>query len=150
MGPFFNVWRRKAGVAMLVVALTIMACWARSYVVRDVITTVPLFGQGHTLSSQVGVLEWVSWKANYPRPQFPAGWRSQRLSYTKLGRMPLFRRVKFQMVTVSLAGTMAEGFATPLWLFALPPTLLSGYLILWKPRGEQRAVALANSSVNSD
>ena len=134
MLPFFHGWRRKAGCVTLVLALVIMAGWARSYTVRDVITTAPLFGQGHTLSSDVGELQWVSWKANSPRPQFPAGWRSQGLRYTKLPKIRLFRPVKFQMVTASLAGTNAEGFATSHWLFVLPLTLLSTYLILWKPQ----------------
>lgn len=134
MHEFFHGWRRKLGCITLVMALVIMAWWARSYVVRDVITTAPLFGKGHTLSSDVGELQWVSWRANSPRSQFPAGWRSQGLRYTKLPKLRWFRQVKFQMVTVSLAGTNAEGFATSHWLFVIPLTLLSGYLILWRPR----------------
>lgn len=149
MYTFFHGWRRKAGVVTLIIALGIMACWARSYAVRDVVTTAPLFEQGHRVSSEVGTLEWVSWKANSPRPLFPAGWRSQRISYTKLGRTPLIRRVKFQLVTASLAGANAEGFAIPHWLLAIPPTLLSTCLLLWKPRKAKSSDQISNIDSNS-
>jgi hypothetical protein len=138
MRAFFHGWYRKVGCVTLLMAIALMTCWARSFVVRDIITTVPLFGQGHTLSSAVGQLEWVSWKANYPRSQFPAGWRSQRVNHTKLARIPLYQRSKYQMVTVSLAGTNAEGFATPHWTLVAFLSLISACLLIRKPYEAKR------------
>ena len=57
MRELFRGWRRKVGLATLVMACLLMGAWARSYAVRDQIVPIPLFGFGQMLRSEAGHLE---------------------------------------------------------------------------------------------
>lgn len=77
MRTFFRGWRRKAGVAALVVALALMAVWIRSTIVLDSILIITNNGaSNHEIISAAGEFRWdyytgrsrryFGWLESYP------------------------------------------------------------------------------------
>ena len=129
MGEFFKGWRRKAGVVTLAMALLPAIGWMRSYIVEDRLA----FTSGdfrHAISSFQGNVGWDRW-LNIP-PAGGFGWSSEwRNSNQPISPRPTY----FRAAPGSLLGQLQfESRAVPYWPFVVPLTLLSAWLILWKPR----------------
>ena len=142
MGTFFHGWRRKAGCFTLVLALVLMGGWMRSLVVWDMIFTYPtsefelifkseqgLLGWEHSIDpDRIELRQWFSdehergfaifaYLDNQDESRFTWRWRYGGFS---CGECSL--------------GIPFSFFVVPYWFLVLPMTLLSAYLILWKPR----------------
>jgi hypothetical protein len=128
MKEFFCGWRRKAGTVTLVMALAVAGIWMRSRVVCDTLQ-FKFGGRLHDIVSYSNQTSGVSWKFDLAFPEV-LDW----------GSIPLN-----EVDADDIEGTLAnyrEGYRdlgffewhVPHWLLVLPLSLLSAYLILWKPR----------------
>ena len=120
MHNFFHGWRRKAGVVTLVMALTVYAAWMRS---RNIIDTMSfrVGSRQHEITSLYQRINWWSWQIE--DESYPVGWRTEPADpYDHV----VNHRTDFRTYTA---------YWETLYIFpALVLTLLSAYLILWKPR----------------
>lgn len=135
MSTFFHGWRRKAGCVALAMALAFMAGWLRSQFVFDNFNirragTMNWFGiesKRQTLcfswvqdnsGSEVTIPFWMTHDPSI---------RGTELGLTKIGEFRYF---------VYLGDEYPRGIILfgPYWSVTMPLTLLSAYLILWKPR----------------
>lgn len=151
MREFFTGWRRKAGCIALVMACVLMAGWARSADTFDfvgangrlsrvgiesvcgrikVIRTSPLGDPNlfNFTSGPVEHLEYVKTTADGKHELIPAlgspTWRLDWIGFhTSVGDYPTYSSTIRMSVLI-----------VPYWAVVLPLTLLSAYLILWKPR----------------
>jgi hypothetical protein len=115
MGDFFHGWRRKIGVVTMLMALAFMTLWIRGYCEGDFIGfqnfTRTYFGFELASDSYSLALNTVDW------PQTTHDDSSQFLSMMKqAGCVLLTRRAQ-----------------VPHWMLVIPLTLISAYLLLWKP-----------------
>lgn len=111
MREFFHGWRRKVGVVTLVMALVMMALWIRSYVLFD-----QIFVLGNLVLSNSGCIVW-DWQ----------GWGGPDANFLH------FYSDRASPFDVDwYFGT--DGIRLPYWIVTIPLTLLTAYLILWKPR----------------
>lgn len=119
MHEFFHGWQRKVGCVTLVMALAVCAMWIRNSVVSDLF----LIGQVSVHFSRGGVVwsiddgsmwHWGSWE------HLPKDWNANG-THLHFG---------------------SNTAVVPYWCIVLLLSLLSAYLILWKPRkrtGVERA-----------
>lgn len=107
MREFFRCWRRKAGVVTLVMAFGLYCLWLRSQFIIDKLQIGLLI-----LTSQDGIMT-SDLESIYGRP-FDLEW------YT------------YEPEDVPTPSPIARKFSH--WTCILPLTVLSAYLILWKPR----------------
>lgn len=118
MREFFNGWRRKAGVVLLVMACAEMGGWIRSNIACDEIYVRNSQGDVRSLASASGWLHCslLSYEGDHPPPP-ECGWNSVAASSFLRG-----------------LGCSDYGLSVPYWL-ALSLTLLSALLLLlsqWK------------------
>lgn len=111
MKEFLHGWRRKAGIVALAIACVFATGWVRSYVADDHVWLYIPYLQSAMLS-QEGRISWEVEVSN--RKTFD-------LSYGMTSRADSLRFVALK-------------HEMPYLLIVIPPTLLSAYLILWKPR----------------
>lgn len=117
MHTFFHGWRRKAGIISLVVACVMTGLWNRSLFVEDLVA----FPRRQAFDSLNGNLYWDSGAIFTFNPGWCA-WRTHDL------RNP-------RQLEVSLAHwEQSHSMRIPYWSMVSPLTLLSAYLLLWKPR----------------
>jgi len=154
MGDFFHGWRRKTGCVTLVMACLVTAGWARSFLVTDELT-VPgrLFPSCKSkillYSSIRGIEIERQWSDNEGADFANANGALNAYPVTsndyRKGRSPFDSWGLTIDETSSLCGFVVEvghlkhngkvlAWVAPYWSLVLPPTLLSAYLILWKPR----------------
>jgi hypothetical protein len=69
MSEFFHGWRRKVGVATLVMACLLSLIWVRSYFADDTLTIAASGGQ-HDLSSINGEFRWRAFSSTGLFPLF--------------------------------------------------------------------------------
>ncbi len=118
MGDFFRGWRRKAGCVTLVMACLAAGVWVRSFLIVDILH-FEIGNRLYCFDSRYGVLTWGSSEYDFGDQSIGNGWRA----YDARLFLPWgVRTDEF------------EGRATEYWCPAVFLTLLSGYLILWKPR----------------
>ena len=122
MREVFKGWRRKVGVVTLVMALILMAAWLRSFAIRDTLR-IPTQESSHYFRSVTGSLQW----RRFDSTANGIAWRS----YTPAERESAPRWEKWDW-----SDWMFEDYAwiIPYWSIVIPLTLLSAYLLLWKPR----------------
>lgn len=111
MHEFFRGWRHKVGCVTLVMACVMAGLWVRSYLADDHIWVGTPYRRLAVLSQEGN----FSWESNPPSSS------SFHFDYGVTSINTMFR---FE----SLA------YATPYWAIIVPLTLVSAYLILWKPR----------------
>ena len=114
MRELFHGWRRKAGCITLVIACALMGLRMRSSVVDDVIS-FEYAGLDYMVLCQDGAISVGTTKSNSP------------LSFS------------FDHFSDSRGWLGHMDHKTELWKAILPLTLLSAYLILWKPRKQKSA-----------
>lgn len=108
MLEFFRGWRRKTGVVTLVMALVLMTGWVRSFHFCDLLWIQSPWGS-HFVYSECG--HFRAWVFSGRRFATICGW------------------------VLSQPGEwMHDGNSVPYGPIVIPLTLLSAYLILWKPR----------------
>jgi hypothetical protein len=120
MREFFHGWRQKAGVVTLVITLALAALWCRSYAELDRFW-IHLPTSSHVIYSVRGATGWAIQGA---RPEEPfVSWEHESASpFTEPYRYWKFNSESWEIVD---------------WILVCPLTLLSAYLIVWKPRKQQ-------------
>jgi hypothetical protein len=105
MREFFKGWRRKVGCAALVMAMTLLVAWMRSQFVSD----------------RRCLLEYDSLSRHL-------------IAESKSGWLSIFEMKVIQHVDGSRDIENSSGVSINYLTVIAPLTLLSAYLILWKPR----------------
>lgn len=157
MREFFHGWRRKAGVVTLVMAMLLFGVWMRSYSVWD---SIPI-KDGISLHFIQSIHGGVCWTRHVPSPSnsqmyssqnIPIRWTAQDADKSHLHRYWLqldvewqrnWCRFHFAATTIGNPNdkTRHDTWIIPYWSLVAPPTLLSAYLILWKPRSKPKNTA---------
>ena len=121
MREFFRGWRRKVGCVTLVIACVLAAMWLRSFIVGDEWFYV-LGEQQYMLLSSDGRVFLSSWDVNT---------RDRQFGVTSIPKSdPLFL---WKTIGNQGAAHRSEHWTRGYWQFTIPLTLLSAYLILWRP-----------------
>ena len=147
MREFFRGWRRRVGCVTLVMACAMMGLWMRSALKFDSVLfycgsvrwglssvdsriwflkSTPLLGESRVM--------WSSQRHQGPFDPMAGAkviWRNDRAGF-HIGRY--HRKLLNQTGTGEF---VADSCMIPHWSLVLPLTLLSAYLILWKPRNQQ-------------
>ena len=118
MGEFFKGWRRKAGIVALGLALLTMGAWIKSANYTDLIRV--RYGGTSVLGISVseGRMSCFLFGENIPKT-FDVHWSSWQIPGPLLDWGRTGKR---------------RSFSIRLQYVAIPLTILSAYLILWKPR----------------
>lgn len=124
MWQFFNGWRRKIGLATLMLAVTFMGLWMRSRFGHDLIA----FGTGfsdrqHVIAAADDEIGWFSWELEQGEKGGDACF---------LGVSPQSMEV-IEAINRERQRHSFRAFVIPCWQLTLAPTLLSVYL-LWPRR----------------
>jgi hypothetical protein len=140
MREFFRGWRRKVGCVTLLMACALLVGWVRSHVVLDSLSFSVRCQVTESLVSGGGLVAWqaktntsppsVTWNTapvtdsfdGFNFPSMRCSWRRFGFGLGEFVPEEEFdtERIVFRIV--------------PYWSLILPLTLLSAYLILWKPR----------------
>jgi hypothetical protein len=125
MYTFFHGWRRKVGLVTLVMACLAAAMWVRSLRIEDFVDFAINLEEQRIVSSR-GEIFWWAWTSG-----------SREASETMDG---ILWNTEFNgeldMVNASV-GFVRRRWRIAYWHATIPLTLLSAYLILWKPRKQQ-------------
>lgn len=117
MHNIFHGWRPKVGLVTLVMAVAVMGLWIKSYYYQDFVSTRD---SRFVIVSQEGYFSW-DWRTQLQSTGPNYLWGSQLLPS---GGGVFFKHfstaVSYQSVTLIL-------------------TLLSAYLILWRPRKKKKS-----------
>lgn len=144
MREFFKGWRRKCGCLALVLACLFMGAWIRSRNIEDEIYFPISKTQPVLVFSTQGYIVWGEFTDLDPNDLNgqPPHWRSSQLD-PKLGtREPMFfqnpaftwRWWIYAIVEDVVPHKRFRFLVIPYWSITIPLTLLSAYLLLWKPR----------------
>ncbi|MDB5345769.1 MAG: hypothetical protein JWP89_4146 [Schlesneria sp.] len=138
MREFFSGWRRKVGCVTLVMACGFVGAWIKSRSTVDLIhlnwkrSNVAIISGGESLRYTVGrrfqFLQTATLNGNSVRlidDERPITGSSLVETHCWPGAA---------LFVQNSASDTSERFAVPYWTITLPLTLLSAYLILWKPR----------------
>ncbi len=151
MRTFLHGWRRKAGVATLVVALAVFGMWTRSLYFTD-ICCANLFGDYHVIQSRHGIAVWLRQigigviadvtdsygKIDHYRPEYRYSKWNEAWEPDEVWRCDW--QYRLGEAGAGCHEQMDDGKLRTLWWriayweLVVPLTLLSAYLILWKPR----------------
>jgi hypothetical protein len=141
VGEFFKGWRRKTGLVVLAMAMLPTVGWVRSYVIRDTVS-VRYQMSCHIVMSVDGGIGWV----NLPTATRDDGihFSSNRIHRggSHWADFDVERRSDWWGFSNGKATFLAQSrnpiiiaiWIAPYWSLVLPLTLLSAWLILWKPR----------------
>ena len=145
MGEFFKGWRRKVGCVTLVMACVVTLMWMRSLDIEDSLTESKELGTTYFVGSRNQQLLWakqegVFWKAK-------GVWEEHKLGSSPFVSVQDYQSqsrknwcgFRFEVGESEMRGPIVGKVrlvivAIPYWSLVLPLTLLSAYLILWKPR----------------
>lgn len=150
MREFFHGWRRKVGCVTLLMAGFVCGAWCRSLIVTDIFN-VDGFGDHYYVQSGHGVVAWIRQRYRCADDVFACGHGTiehtdSRYKYSKWGEpwQPVEHwRCCWQYgigyAAIGCHEQVGGGVRTiwcraPYWECAIPLTLLSAYLLLWKPR----------------
>ncbi|MBS0201249.1 MAG: hypothetical protein JSS49_00010 [Planctomycetes bacterium] len=134
MREFFSGWRRKAGVVSLVMACAFSTGWLRSIYRKDVIELPKWIGVNASILS----LE-QSMAYHFYENEMPPGrlWISFSIDHSEIeAARELFRWRWGGFGYISTSALRC--YLLPYWSITIPLTILSAYLILWKPRKRTR------------
>jgi hypothetical protein len=145
MREFFRGWRRKAGCVMLAMACLLTAAWIRSFALHDVVA-IPLW---NSYTYVVSVNGDFAVELTYP---VPAGADPFWMTMRQDSDATIFEFLQDNIVWKWRGAGLAISKTSPghttdyivhyAWL-TLPLTLLSAYLILWKPKPRVPKVRMA-------
>lgn len=156
MREFFKGWRRNAGYGLLVVACAMTGMWMRSRIMRDELRIPGLEGQVESALNSIRWSRTVELKGEPRSKNIPAkslNLSSERIhTFETLGGRAIpddcdIMPATWQFCGISYAhaatpwtygpfgrGVLLRLWIVPYWTVVLPLTLLSAFLILWKPR----------------
>lgn len=141
MHPFFRGWRRKAGVVTLVMACALMSGWVRSFRIHDQLWFAVRGDATEAVISLGGKINWIRYHKAVlvPVPTFPEWTTGGFDDVESFDDGSLRRRWRFVgFVSGEWPDDKIIGrttiVAVPYLMLVMPLTLLSAYLILWKPR----------------
>ena len=131
MWSFFHGWRRKAGVVTLGLACAVYIAWMRSTVIADVIMKNPDQASSFRmlLSSHSRISYWLWRREGFRNPIYADYWETIPIDSEKPRIDPELRFWKND-AHIQLQLELHIEY----WKLVLPLTLLSAYLLLWKPR----------------
>jgi hypothetical protein len=135
MPDFLHSWRRKVGVVTLVMACVAMGLWSRSLITQDILNVLDC-----RLSSRNGWFVWCT-SSMYQHDEL-VEWQEDLVGADEDYYLPSDPEVDwdFRAPGFGLGWLPNNGHGRAyiriisLWYFIVPLTLLSVYLILWKPR----------------
>ena len=154
MGDYFKPWRKKIGVATLVIACVLAGGWVRSISDQDVVFIQRqrnAFVDNHVLISMQGAISWSRWspiETDTPKPleyrhsKNPGpsddDWKGAEVHWH-------WQWNGFDFGASSVKETMwmgqvkpwtreVEVWQIPYWFLVVPLMLLSAYLLFSKPR----------------
>jgi len=135
MHTFFHGWRRKAGVVALGLACVVATGLVRSNILKggqfvyteDIIRLVRNEQSSESIVSRDGVVTWVRLDRQTGRHRDDTQPHTLATFRTAFAGFP-----REQFITPDGAGI--RRLVIPYWSLVLLLTLLSAYLILWKPR----------------
>ena len=145
MREFFHGWRRKAGCVALAVACLIFGMWTRGYARCDSVDYHSKYSASTVTLGQGGV-SWRRWTpSNSGHLSERSGqWDIDSYDATPrgdVGELSTHGAVVWRWNWNGLdfgESSHSSGwflhYRIPYWCLVLPLTLLSAYLILWKPR----------------
>jgi hypothetical protein len=121
MREFFGGWRRKVGCVMLVMACVVTISWVRSRI-RDESAFVRFYRSAIFFHHENG--RFLVWRDVMVNEGLPFGWEPG--SNIDASHASTKTKAKWVFNSRKVAGQH--------WMLVVPLTLLSAYLILWKPR----------------
>jgi hypothetical protein len=143
MREFFRGWRRKTGVITLVMATALWCGWMGSYSIADNISwcvsdnTMDMFMSAEcnltwqTTRNMRGVAGYPRWSSSVLDPRVTTEDPDEQYTVWH------FRCLGIEAGDCNFPDAPGGSFAFctfPYWSIVIPLTLLSAYLILWKPR----------------
>jgi hypothetical protein len=154
VGEFFKSWRRKVGCVALVMALAAFGAWMRSHVKHDVVM-LPSGNDIYCVESMWGQMEFGRVTPQKNR-RAVASWNSTDISNANWNHLDENGNPEavdyvsemdliewrwawggFRFGAGSSPDYRTEDYQLPYWSLTFPLTILSAYLILWKPRPQQ-------------
>jgi hypothetical protein len=143
MREFFRGWRRKAGLVTLVMACLVNVAWMRSQFGRDAYAIRRGNDYQVIATSRVGVLWNHKVVPENTQVIYDPGWEYSTYSENEPPDFRLHIDVyqvdwRWRLCGFDFGEYRTKGinryWVIPYWSISLPFTLLSAYLILWKPR----------------
>jgi hypothetical protein len=142
MREFFQGWRRKVGVVTLLMALVLCGLWVRSLSTIDVLALPASLLNYTFVSGQGSFAATGNFVFNLRQDSREENGRTiLRVEIRQMAKQPNrkeFHWWKFNGSEFRLFRSSSESNGVmpmvPYWSLVLPLTLLSAYLILWKPR----------------
>jgi hypothetical protein len=124
MSDYFKPWRRKLGIATLMMACVFAAAWVRSLMLTDVVR-VPLWQFGKIgIASNVGYFSFA-W-ASHERSNNGFNWITYPFEVTAL--------ISYAPWTFDFTSKTPVQPVMGYWSVVIPLTLVSAWLLLSKPR----------------
>ena len=146
MSELIRGWRRKIGVVTLLIACVFMAGWVRNYFIRDSVN-IPTgnsssieFISGYqclnlvVMWSTIPDHEMASFRIYHQKEEEEIGFHAGKFLFA--GDNSPFRPAWFSFSN-EVRTTSLMIFSLPYWSITIPLTLLSGWLLLSKPRQPQ-------------
>ena len=141
MGGFFKPWRRKIGIATLVMACVLMAACVRSYLVRDVISLrIDWINQSYLITYESGIFSWT-WYRNGGQYALSNNWTIRLPIGGEAAKRIWSRDLLPRLVPTSLSSERSyrdaiHGYRVTCAyvIVAIPSAMLSAFLLLYKPR----------------
>ncbi|MDB5345602.1 MAG: hypothetical protein JWP89_3979 [Schlesneria sp.] len=130
MHTFFNGWRRKAGVVTLVMAVAMCSLWMRANLITDEIT-FQIADRRHTVISLRDGVIWISLDGHLRQTWM---WESSAIGSAHLVNSMAMDITDVLTLIGNIEGLNPNGWVISHRNLVIPFTLLSAYLILWKPR----------------
>mgnify|MGYP001554100057 CR=1 FL=1 len=134
MHTFFHGWRRKAGCVKLIMAVAVFGMWMRSRVMFDWLTFATNL-RGHWVCSYADSIWWISF------PQDRSAWwlpfnsgDDSSLSLLSIPERATRAWVNVHFLLRQRNRPEVKRWKVRYWQIVISLTLLSAYLILWKPR----------------
>lgn len=150
MREFFKGWRRKVGCVALVMAVFLAAVWRRSQTYADGFV-LPVSSNMFGIISSLSSMEFfvAGFQSDEAASQWlSSGWQTTRIRRNWKGDVLddettvgigdnrwVWGRFGFGMFENDTGGNhRLVAVIIPFWSLVVPVTLLSAFLILWKPR----------------
>lgn len=156
MHEFFHGWRRKAGVASLGVACVLMVGWVRTRVLQEGLSLRISDQLFYSIASHDGTLHLV--RASYTPPftdarfkwfSMPRSDNDQHITQMPASRWR-WKVAEFGVVDLDRPEGEFTFWIVPFWFPTGLLTVLSTYLILWKPRKRACANSLVSTQFQTD
>ncbi|MEI8017188.1 MAG: hypothetical protein WCH39_03260 [Schlesneria sp.] len=149
MREFFQSWRRKIGVVTLLMACVLMGGWMRNYFIRDSVniptgssSSIEFISRYQCLNlvvmwSSIPDSEMASFRIYHQKEEEEIGFPAGKFLFGGFARDHFPFRPSWFSFSNEVRTTSLMIFSLPYWSITIPLTLLSGWLLLSKPRQPQ-------------